>query len=275
MTRTDVWRTLGGALMAATGWAALAGAASAGSKPPTVVTAEVDTYVNQPGVVELTDNTQTGNGAPLGNATAPSAVSGASVDISGGTTQKITVQANATLGFGAAGTGTFTYYMSLDGPVVGLGVLAAEESGSYEFTPSVDQGPIISLTGAFLNVTCFSGPCQTGLPPALNVGGDGTFHTYDIPFAIWIGAVYKVDMEASAFADSISASAVSASGFFDPLFSITDDRVNPADYTFSFSDGVLGPAGGGGVPEPGAWALMLAGFAGLGLATRRRRAALA
>jgi hypothetical protein len=251
---------------------ALAPAASAAGAPAAVVTAEVDTYVNNPGLDLVTSNVQTSSSAPLGNATGPSATSGASVDISGGKAPKITVSANAIAGFGAAATGDLTYYMSVGGPIIGLGVLAADETGSYEFTPASDVGDSILLTGGSVIVTCFSGPCQTGLPSLLDVAGDGTFHTYDVPFAIWIGAVYKVDMSAGVLADSLRNNAVSASGFFDPMFSITDDRVNPDDYSFTFSDGILG---GAGVPEPASWALMLAGFAALGLMARRRRAALA
>jgi hypothetical protein len=267
MVGFEVRRALLGALVTVAGSAALAGAASAGSLPPTVVTAEVDTYINDPGVDPVTRSVLTSSSAPLGNVTGPSATSGASVDISGGLAPKITVSANAVAGFGAAAAGEVTYYFSVTGPIIGLGVLAAEETGSYEFTQASDVGDSILFTGGSVSVSCVSGSCQTGLPPLLDIAGDGTEHSYDIPFAIWVGAVYKVDLSASVLADSIRNNAVSASGFFDPLFSITDDRVNPADYTFSFSDGVLGSAG---VPEPGTWALMLAGFAGLGLALRRR-----
>ncbi len=42
--------------------------------------------------------------------------------------------------------------------------------------------------------------------------------------------------------------------------------------TGNFAAGVLGAGGGGGVPEPASWALMLIGFAGVGVA---RRASLA
>jgi hypothetical protein len=47
----------------------------------------------------------------------------------------------------------------------------------------------------------------------------------------------------------------------------------PADLEFAFNDVPIG----GGVPEPGTWAMMLLGFAGLGFAFRqsRRKVAIA
>jgi hypothetical protein len=53
-------------------------------------------------------------------------------------------------------------------------------------------------------------------------------------------------------------------------FAINDGQIIYDDVTF----GSARPGGGGVVPEPGAWALMLVGFGGVGWAIRRRARAL-
>jgi len=66
----------------------------------------------------------------------------------------------------------------------------------------------------------------------------------------------------------------SISGFVDPTFAVAPGVANAGDYNFFFSDGIGNTpptGGGGGVPEPSAWALMLVGFGGLGAALRGRR----
>lgn len=55
---------------------------------------------------------------------------------------------------------------------------------------------------------------------------------------------------------------------------ITIDRNNSADF-YGFDYAQLSDVRAPGVPEPASWALMLAGFGGLGAALRRRRSLLA
>ena len=60
------------------------------------------------------------------------------------------------------------------------------------------------------------------------------------------------------------------SGFFGANFTNADN-----EGVFStFSSGVIGTVGAGGVPEPSTWALMLVGFGGLGASLRMRRNAV-
>jgi hypothetical protein len=85
-----------------------------------------------------------------------------------------------------------------------------------------------------------------------------------------------VDIDGTEYVGNSDIKAVA-----DPFFEI--DPTWAADhpgYSLQFSDsivnGVPGPAGdAGGVPEPAAWALMIAGFGMAGAALRRRRAAAA
>ncbi len=53
-------------------------------------------------------------------------------------------------------------------------------------------------------------------------------------------------------------------------FDILVEGFTDTEYTDPVRDG---GDGGGGVPEPAAWAMMLAGFAGIGAMARRRRRA--
>jgi hypothetical protein len=59
----------------------------------------------------------------------------------------------------------------------------------------------------------------------------------------------------------------------DPLIYIDPGFAGASDYSIELSPGVANALPG--VPEPAAWTMMLTGFGLLGLAARRRRAALA
>jgi|EndMetStandDraft_4_1072995.scaffolds.fasta_scaffold08568_6 hypothetical protein len=62
---------------------------------------------------------------------------------------------------------------------------------------------------------------------------------------------------------------------FDLTGSFVDETGDPRDTHFAFDvlgvDTATGPGGGGGIPEPSTWAMMLAGFAVVGGALRGRR----
>jgi hypothetical protein len=70
----------------------------------------------------------------------------------------------------------------------------------------------------------------------------------------------------------------SSAAYLDPYFQIDPSNTDPSSYAIELSDGV-GNSPISGVPEPGTWALMALGFAGLGLvgsrASRRTAARLA
>ncbi len=57
----------------------------------------------------------------------------------------------------------------------------------------------------------------------------------------------------------------------DPVYA-TIDPDYATKVTLRFSEGVVNAAAPGVVPEPATWGLLIAGFAGIGAAMRRRRA---
>jgi hypothetical protein len=61
-------------------------------------------------------------------------------------------------------------------------------------------------------------------------------------------------------------------GFNDPGATITSVTIDVPFDLISIDDVRFAAGGGGGVPEPASWAMMLTGFVGLGAVLRRRRA---
>jgi len=81
------------------------------------------------------------------------------------------------------------------------------------------------------------------------------------------GSAGRVFMQVLVAASSTSGGAASAQ--IDPFIFVDPRFANAADYTISVASGV---ANARPLPEPGVWALLLAGLGGLGVAGRRRRA---
>ena len=186
-------------------------------------------------------------------------------------------------------------------PAIVLTSPGSEYSGAqftlgFEF--SVSSGQMLTALGAYdSGADGLAGAADVGLwdtsgnllasavVPA-GTGGtlDGLFRFTSIaPFALVGGTHYVV----GAFEPSDNASSLGTgqggTGSINPLVTIYEDRFSNFNSAFSYadtSDGNLGGAwlggnfelGGGSVPEPASWALMLIGFGGLGAALRRRRA---
>ena len=80
----------------------------------------------------------------------------------------------------------------------------------------------------------------------------------------------SVAMQASANAAANSGPQSQAFALIDPVIILNPElKLNPADYTLFLSPGIGNSAAG--VPEPGAWVLMLLGAGAIGSAARRRR----
>lgn len=80
---------------------------------------------------------------------------------------------------------------------------------------------------------------------------------------------YTVTLQVIASSHSSINQSNSAFAMVDPLFSIDSTVLNPQDYHLVFSEGVSNIAGA--VPEPSTWAMMILGFAGVGLMTYHRK----
>ena len=142
---------------------------------------------------------------------------------------------------------------ALDGPInaiMSLSATGAPYSGTMSFLRQGDNANLLTVT--------FGGALLSGL------GGASTFLD-SVPGA---GPV--------SFSSDFLDFSTSAERNFSLAFSgLTNPFGSPswtADSTGTFaSDSREGP-GGGGVPEPATWGLMIVGFGGVGMLLRRRRA---
>jgi hypothetical protein len=78
--------------------------------------------------------------------------------------------------------------------------------------------------------------------------------------------VYEISVEANAIAGGFLDPFVSTTfAMVDPVIEVDPNDPNAADFIVLTSPGI-----GNAVPEPTTWAMMLVGFAGLGIAGYRR-----
>jgi hypothetical protein len=167
------------------------------------------------------------------------------------------------------------------------GTFAASIIGISSNTPSIDLGSVLTNTN-FTVVGSATGDLN---------GSTGTFLTVT-PFTATDGSAYSFTSTKGNFtgtlSDVLSAGPVSnrvltayALGTFTPAGTFASFAAGPASLTFSFTqNNANGAISGGftmstppvaapGVPEPAAWAMLIAGFGLTGAAMRRRRIAVA
>jgi PEP-CTERM motif len=165
--------------------------------------------------------------------------------------------------FGAGANSALTYYYTVDGP---------------------DDGPI--AIGIAPNLLTSAGPDNTAFAGISTSQGtnrcadtneglcsgsqfDGTLIDMDEP-----GQVYFVHLEAVASVGVFGGSAFASA---DPHIFVESTDPNADLYSIRLSDGVANGVAPppGGVPEPSTWAMLILGFAGIGLAGYRRARELA
>jgi hypothetical protein len=183
-------------------------------------------------------------------------------------------------GSGNAGAQGFTNYSfavsgSGDAPVtinasggVGFTSLQTGGQGNAKLLLRIREGDN-NLSGQlivdeFLNLDEIGGVCATICSESFAVNSDFLLHT---------NTIYTVHMDVNAgLFGGGPPGTNTAYANIDPTFTVH------GPFTIEMSDGFGGginlPGGGGSVPEPANWALMLVGFGWLGTALRRRRAGL-
>jgi hypothetical protein len=145
----------------------------------------------------------------------------------------------------------------------GPGTTILKELAEADFTYTVlDDQADISLGSTTSNVTIdFPNAAIFGTVTTFS----GGFSLTDQAITIETNTVYEVELYASvAGGESVDASA-----------SVDPDIITPSGYTLDLSPGLVNGAPSS-IPEPSTWALMIAGFAGLGFLglKRARKAAL-
>jgi hypothetical protein len=120
----------------------------------------------------------------------------------------------------------------------------------------------LSFWAANLNSTYYGGP-QANI--SVRIGGVEVYHTGVLPYA--------AGMSPTAVGAWSGFSTLINSGSSTSLQLSFVDTANIHDYNdFAFDDvSLVARATGGAVPEPGVWALMIAGFGMVGASLRRRR----
>ncbi|HLZ83684.1 MAG TPA: PEPxxWA-CTERM sorting domain-containing protein [Caulobacteraceae bacterium] len=154
------------------------------------------------------------------------------------------------------------------------GIVSAEYDGSFDFFysgPTTTQGGITLTNGELLLSGTFADAAFLASSGASGAGLTDDSITGTVTYASGISAT---DLPLSSTGQSFTLGFIDVSPTVGLQGSVLRHFLAVGDGKFS-SD-LTSTGGGGGVPEPGAWALMLLGFGAIGLAARRRtRAATA
>lgn len=163
---------------------------------------------------------------------------------------------------------SYQYYFTVDGASAGVipllayyRLLAASQGNARASAKIVVEGVTQSLDTAtdpaLVRYQSVSGVLQTSI-----LGGSVGSVTLQAFADTWLIDPYYGG-SATAFADPYI--------IIDPAYAAIDPDY-ASKLTLRFSEGVVNAAAPGVVPEPASWGMMIAGFAGVGAALRRRRA---
>lgn len=196
--------------------------------------------------------------------------------ISFGPTPTMTVSGVYPGGIGFANAGAnamLTYYFAVDGGAPGDRVhldIATLLHWATDGGPNAYAFSRVIVTTSLGEVT--ANICSQGCGAGSGVRDYGQ----DLRVDALSGAINMVEMDVNAFAvTGPGVGANTATAFADPVISIDPTTANAGAYSLSFSAGIGNGAPGGGVPEPGAWALLIAGFGLAGARLRRSHVARA
>lgn len=167
------------------------------------------------------------------------------------------------------------------------GTFAASIVGISSNTASIDLGSVLTNTAVTI-IGSATGEMSTATSTILTVSQftatDGAAYSFTSSIGNFTGTLNNV---LSVGPESNRVLTAFALGTFSPAGSFASFNAGPASLTFSFTqNNANGAISGGftlatppvaapGVPEPAAWAMLIAGFGLTGAAMRRRRIAVA
>jgi hypothetical protein len=226
-------------------------------------------------------STQTGGAFPLGPASCNLGSAGASIAIQ----PSVLLAAQVDTGLlvagdrsGATAIVALQYDFTLTGGRVGdLVPILVHTHMSTDVTPSEDPNNansasaginLFGLSGLGGNIIN-NGPGASACSLSPGPAGCANEFEDDLALTLASGSAERVYLHIIVAASSNSDGAASAS--IDPFIFVDPHFANAGDYAITVSSGVANAPPVSEVPEPSVWALVLAGFGGLGAALRRRQ----
>ena len=252
-----MWKSLSVALLAACSTVAALAPSQAGATPAAVWSGYVQIATGYGAI----DPPQSATITTFGTQAVSTADGSASVHSTPTPLPAITstATANATA-LGAAAYGDLNYYFHISGPAsnslsVNVFATGTLNSGSGS-TQSTD---FLSVNGTtIVNETSSGGANNGAFTKTATLSGLSSNHDYFI------------DMNVYALAHPSGAATGTATAFLDPYLSLNPSLV-VLGYSIVTSDGIgNNPTINAVVPETSTWAMMLLGFAGIGLTCRRK-----
>jgi hypothetical protein len=225
------------------------------NSPQTGVHAGVDDFAGFPGALTGTACISGLNGGC--ETSSGSVVSGLMVSVSGSTTGGIDTAV-------AGSQSQMTYYYEVLGPSYEVELdFSAVLTTSAGGEGAAGEAQIDGSYGA-PNLAA----CSATAPAACPSGQKASASVSGVAYYVPTGVVAFVDLVAAGSSGEESGGTGIYSASADPMITIDPTFLgdNPGNYTLVFSSNI----NPNGIPEPSTWAMMLLGFAGLGLAGYRR-----
>jgi hypothetical protein len=175
--------------------------------------------------------------------------------------QSINGFANTSQDLGSQGDVTIDYYYRFDGPAGGTVDYHFSSSGA---TSEVKHGSARAFL--YVNGTLVNYACSSSLTGYCAVSDEFQVNT---EFSAKAGATEKIEIDLDGDTGPFGGGFTAA---IDPTITLDPSSV-AAGYSLELSPNVTQGGSTPSVPEPGTWAMLLAGFAALGFAYRIRRRA--
>lgn len=169
-------------------------------------------------------------------------------------TPYLSAAGNSPAGGGALGESYLQYWMRIIGPTDTVQVLFQAAGQTSAEGSQVFPKATLDIIGGKID-----GANGLSFAACSNCAGASSFFV-NRTYTFETNSAYRITMDAQ-----VSAVFGSGTAWVDPFFGVPDG------YTISFSDGIGNAPLVTAVPEPTTWAMMVLGFAGIGLLAYRRR----